>query len=165
LFGHGTLLLHRMQTGNSLKAHVSLLMRFTVQFNAALFRLSTAIWEQTFSFPLLNEFAAEKCPMLLGITRRSPGRKRWMPAVEYQFMSLLKGDTLIRTQEKATLDTLLPELMSFKEQCDAIELALASSYEVPEPDMALNVDRCKCCFSFRNQNERFCRVYNICRCL
>lgn len=68
--------------------------------------------------------------MLIGITRRLPGRKQWMETVEYQFTSLLKGNTMIRSQEHSTQDTVICELMSFKEECVAIELALVGTRAV-----------------------------------
>ncbi|CAF1494244.1 unnamed protein product [Adineta steineri] len=83
-------------------------------------RLST-IWENTFSSPLFNDFSVEKCPMLIGITRRSTEIKSWLPTSEYQFTSLLKGNTLTRTQQKWDIETLLSELITFKDECDNIE--------------------------------------------
>ncbi|CAF1075507.1 unnamed protein product [Adineta steineri] len=74
-------------------------------------RLST-IWETTFSTPLFNDFSVEKCPMLIGITRRPTEIKSWIPTSKYQFTSLLKGHTLIRSQEKSIMKTLLSELIS-----------------------------------------------------
>ncbi|CAF4206823.1 unnamed protein product, partial [Adineta steineri] len=72
----------------------------------------STIWEKTFSTPLFNDFSIEKCPMLIGITRRSTEIKCWTPTSKYQFTSLLKGDTLIRSQEKSIMKTLLSELIS-----------------------------------------------------
>ncbi|CAF4235698.1 unnamed protein product, partial [Adineta steineri] len=83
-------------------------------------RLST-IWETTFSTPLFNDFSVEKCPMLIGITRRPTEIKSWIPTSKYQFTSLLKGHTLIRSQEKSIMKTLLSELSTFKDECDNIE--------------------------------------------
>jgi hypothetical protein len=87
--------------------------------------LST-IWEQTFSSPLFNDISVEKCPMIVGLTRQSSGEKCWSSSSDYQFTSLLKGDTLTRTQEKSICETLLSELISFKEECDTIEQNLVS---------------------------------------
>ncbi|CAF1043854.1 unnamed protein product [Adineta steineri] len=59
--------------------------------------------------------------MLIGITRRPTEIKCWLPTSQYQFTSLLKGDTLIRSQEKSIMKTLLSELSTFKEECDNTE--------------------------------------------
>jgi hypothetical protein len=64
--------------------------------------------------------------MLIGIMRRSPGEKGWAFSSEYAFKILLKSDTLTRTQEKSTRETLLRELIIFKEKCDENEQNLVS---------------------------------------
>ncbi|UJR34514.1 hypothetical protein I4U23_021922 [Adineta vaga] len=76
------------------------------------------IWKEIFVFPLLSDFSVDKYPMLFGITRRFPVKKCWLPTVQYEFTSLVKGDKLIRTQETITLNAFLSELIAFKEECD-----------------------------------------------
>ncbi len=51
----------------------------------------------------------EQCPMLIGITKKS----------EYEFVPLLKNDTLIRTQKKFDRQLVLNELSLFKEEFEA----------------------------------------------
>ncbi len=64
--------------------------------------------------------------MLIGIMRRPNGEEGWAFTTKYQFESLLKCDTLTRTQEKPTREALLRELIIFKEKCDENEQALVS---------------------------------------
>jgi hypothetical protein len=79
-----------------------------------------------FSNQRLNIPSVEECPMLIGIMRRSAGENGWSFTSEYEFKSLLNGDTLLRTQEKSTRKTLLRELIIFKEKCDDNEQALVN---------------------------------------
>jgi hypothetical protein len=67
--------------------------------------------------------------MLIGIMRRSADEKDWLSIPEYQFRPLLKGDTLIRTQEKFSPESILNELSMFKKECDENEQALVSHYK------------------------------------
>jgi hypothetical protein len=86
----------------------------------------TKIWEEMFSTQLFNVISAEQCPMLIIIMRQSAGEQRWLSKSEYDFTSLLKGDTLTDTQEKSTCETLLRELIIFKEKCDDNEQTLVN---------------------------------------
>jgi hypothetical protein len=64
--------------------------------------------------------------MLIGIIRRSAEEKDWVFTSEYKFKTLLERDTLTRTLEKSTRETLLRELIMFKEKCDDNEQTLVS---------------------------------------
>ncbi len=86
----------------------------------------TEVWNELFSNQPLDFFSTVQCPMLIGIMRRSAGEKGWAFTSEYAFKILLKNDTLTRTQEKTTRETLLRELINFKEKCDENEQALVS---------------------------------------
>ena len=59
------------------------------------------MWDDIFFNKLLNIVCEGQCPMLIGIVRRSAKEKDWTSKSEYQFKVLLKGDILIRTQEKS----------------------------------------------------------------
>ncbi|CAF3792056.1 unnamed protein product [Rotaria sordida] len=85
------------------------------------------IWSEMFSIEFLNVSIAEQCPMLIGIMRRSARTKDWSLTGEYEVKLLLNGDTLTRTQERSTYETLLRELIIFKEEFDDNEQALISS--------------------------------------
>jgi hypothetical protein len=79
-----------------------------------------------FSTQPFIDFSTEQCPMLIGIQRLCQEEKDELFSTKYQFQSLLKGDTLTRTQEKSTRAVLLDELTIFKKECDDNELALVS---------------------------------------
>jgi hypothetical protein len=66
--------------------------------------------------------------MLIGIMRRSVGERAlsFTGEYEYEFKTLLRCDTLIRTEERSTLETILRELIIFKEKCDDHEPASVS---------------------------------------
>ncbi|CAF4393858.1 unnamed protein product, partial [Rotaria sordida] len=74
-----------------------------------------------FSTELPDSQNVEQYPMLIGIMRLFEEKKNDSLISEYQFKILLKGDTLIRTQEKSTRDNVLDELAVFKEECDENE--------------------------------------------
>ncbi|UJR11607.1 hypothetical protein I4U23_015789 [Adineta vaga] len=115
-------------------------------------RLS-AIWKEIFVCPLLNDFPVDKCPMLFGITRRFPGKHRWLPTAKYQFTSLVKGDRVIRTQEITTRDTLISELITFKEDCDRIEALIR--YE----DETNNDLQTESFFQYLQQRYQYCPTF------
>lgn len=62
------------------------------------------------------DFSKEQCPMLIGIRRQS----------KYEFIPLLKDDVLIHTSKKFNVESILNELILFKEEFDEIEQALVS---------------------------------------
>jgi hypothetical protein len=66
--------------------------------------------------------------MLIGIMRRSTGETGWAFPSEYEFQTLLECDTLSRTQEKSTRETLLRELIVFKEKYDDNEQELVFDF-------------------------------------
>ncbi|UJR11608.1 hypothetical protein I4U23_015790 [Adineta vaga] len=74
------------------------------------------IWQKTFFLPLRIDYFVDKYPMLIGIRCSSSGLIK-----SFEFTSLLRGDRLTRTQVKATLDTLLSELIAFKEEPDLFQ--------------------------------------------
>ena len=84
------------------------------------------IWREIFSTEFLNVSLAEQCPMLIGIMRRSARAKDWSLTSEYKVKLLLNGDTLTCTQDNSTRETLLWELINFKEEFDENEQALVS---------------------------------------
>ena len=79
------------------------------------------MWTEIFSVEPADRFQNEQCPMLIGIMRRSADEASWGVSSEYEFQTLLECDTLIRTQEKSTRETLLRELIVFKEKHDENE--------------------------------------------
>jgi len=83
-----------------------------------------------FSMQHLDLSSVEQCPMLIGIMRRSEGEKGWSITSDYEFKLLLTGDTLTRTSEKLTPETLLSELIIFKKKCDDNEQALVSLFVI-----------------------------------
>ncbi|CAF1316831.1 unnamed protein product [Rotaria sordida] len=87
-----------------------------------------SIWKEMFSTELPDSQNVEQYPMLIGIMRLFEEKKNDSLISEYQFKILLKGDTLIRTQEKSTRDNVLDELAVFKEECDENERTLHSQY-------------------------------------
>jgi len=72
------------------------------------------------------DFSENQCPMLIGIMRRSTGKKGWLSTFDYECTLLQQGDTLIRTGIKSTRARLVSELIGFKEQCDENEKDLVS---------------------------------------
>ena len=60
--------------------------------------------------------------------RRSVGERRWLSTSEYELESLLERDKLTRTIEITTCETVLRELIIFKETCDDSEQTLVSSH-------------------------------------
>lgn len=90
----------------------------------------TEIWENLFSTPFDDTFSLQQCPLLIGIMRSSDPEKCWSSISEYEFTLLLKNDTIIRTNAKSTRETLLCELIIFKEKCDENEQILVSIFIV-----------------------------------
>jgi len=87
------------------------------------------LWQQVFPLEPLEEFSIHECPVLIGITRLCYEEKDGSVLSDYQFKSLLKGDTLTRTQNKVIFvkwEILLNELVNFREECLENEQALVS---------------------------------------
>jgi hypothetical protein len=85
------------------------------------------IWREIFFTEFFNVSIAEQCPMLIGIMGRSAEAKDWsLTSGEYEVKILLNSDTLTRTHEKLTCDSLLRELINWKEEFDENEQALVS---------------------------------------
>jgi hypothetical protein len=96
---------------------------------AFLFRL-TKHWEEIFSTQLFDDFSVEQCPLLIGIMRLFEYRTDKGIRSEYQFQSLVKGNTLTSTQIPITRDILLDELDIFKEKCDKNERDLVRIFSM-----------------------------------
>jgi hypothetical protein len=79
-----------------------------------------------FSTQFFDDLSIEEYPVLIGITRLFQEDNDGLLTSEYQFKLLLKGDTLIRNQNKVTSQMLLNELVNFKEECNENEQALVS---------------------------------------
>ncbi len=87
------------------------------------------LWQQVFPLEHLEEFSIDEYPVLIGVTRLFYEEKDGSVLSDYQFKSLLKGDTLTRTPNKVKCvkrEILLNELVNFKEECDENEQALVS---------------------------------------
>jgi hypothetical protein len=72
------------------------------------------IWQELFS----TEIPVGQCPMLIGIMQTLNIEKCESLKSKYQFRLLLENNKLTRTKEKVTLERLLNELITFKEQFD-----------------------------------------------
>ena len=81
---------------------------------------------EIFSTNLFDNISTEQCPMLIGIMRLFEEEKNGLLTSEYEFKTLLKGDTLTRTQSKSNRETVLKELTFFKQECYDNEQALVS---------------------------------------
>jgi hypothetical protein len=87
------------------------------------------LWQEVFPLEHLEEFLIDECPVLIGITRLCYEEKDGSVLSDYQFKSLLKGETFTRTPNKVKCvkyEMLLNELVNFKEECDENEQALVS---------------------------------------
>ncbi|CAF1375738.1 unnamed protein product [Adineta ricciae] len=85
------------------------------------------IWLKLFSSTPLDGYFADKFPMLIGIMRESPRLHRWSSLSEYEFKTLSTSDTLTRISCQLSRETLLQELIVFKEECDEREKRLSSN--------------------------------------
>ncbi len=65
-----------------------------------------------------TEIPVGQCPMLIGIMQTLNIEKCESLKSKYQFRLLLENNKLTRTKEKVTLERLLNELITFKEQFD-----------------------------------------------
>jgi hypothetical protein len=72
------------------------------------------------------DFSVEKCPMFIGIMRRSANNKDWLSPIEYECTLLQQSDTLTCNEMKSSHERLLNELICFKEKCDDNEKLLVS---------------------------------------
>ena len=85
-------------------------------------RMNT-IWEEIFSLPLHTARSIEEYPMLCGVINASG----WFSG-KSQYIVLLRGETLIRTQTKFSREALLQELATFKQGCIAHENEMVNYY-------------------------------------
>jgi hypothetical protein len=76
------------------------------------------IWGEMFNSEFFNDFSAIQYPMLIGVMRRSSRE------FQYELKVLLQGDTLMDTQQKLNLETLVNQLIGFKESFDVNEQSL-----------------------------------------
>ncbi|CAF1501293.1 unnamed protein product, partial [Rotaria sp. Silwood1] len=88
----------------------------------------TKIWEETFSTQFFDNFSIEQCPLLIGIMRLFEHKIDGNVTSEYQFKSLVKSNSLTRTQMTVNRENLLNELDIFKEECDKNEQDLSFSF-------------------------------------
>ncbi|CAF1376189.1 unnamed protein product [Adineta ricciae] len=79
------------------------------------------IWLELFSSTPLDGYFVDKFPMLIGIMRENPRLQRWSSLSEYEFKTLSTRDTLTRISCQLTRETLLQELIIFKEEFDERE--------------------------------------------
>ncbi|CAF4273236.1 unnamed protein product, partial [Rotaria sp. Silwood2] len=86
------------------------------------------VWKEMFSTQLPDSLNVEQYPMLFGIMRLFVEKKNDSLTSEYQIKLLLKGDTLMRTQEKSNRENVLNELPIFKEKCDENERILSFEF-------------------------------------
>ncbi|CAF4058801.1 unnamed protein product [Rotaria sp. Silwood1] len=93
----------------------------------AIYKL-TKIWEETFSTQFFDNFSIEQCPLLIGIMRLFEHKIDGNVTSEYQFKSLVKSNSLTRTQMTVNRENLLNELDIFKEECDKNEQDLSFSF-------------------------------------
>lgn len=90
-----------------------------------LFRLATH-WEEIFSTRFFDDFSIEQCPLLIGIMPRCERKINDVTEFEYQFMTLVKNNTLIRTEIPINRDNLWNELQIFKQECEENQQILVS---------------------------------------
>jgi hypothetical protein len=83
------------------------------------------MWKEL-STEFVVHFSMEKCPMLIGIMRQSARDENWLSSIDYECTLLQQDDTLTRIQVKSSLETLLCELIYFKEECNDNEKILVS---------------------------------------
>ncbi|CAF1465902.1 unnamed protein product [Rotaria sordida] len=76
------------------------------------------ILEEMFSSKFFIDFSMEHCPMFIGVTRKFAEENDSFSPSYYEFHFLLINDILIRTYQKLNVQTLMDELISFKEEFD-----------------------------------------------
>ena len=91
------------------------------------FRLAK-IWEEMFSTQFFDDFSIEECPLLIGIMRLFEHKIDGLVTSEYEFKTLVKGDTLIRTEMTVNCENLLNELDIFNSECDKNQQDLVSIF-------------------------------------
>ena len=64
--------------------------------------------------------------MLIGIMRRSKAESSWIYPLDYDFQVLFKAGQIVRTEENVTQETVLRELIVFKEKYEENEKDLVS---------------------------------------
>ncbi|CAF3499226.1 unnamed protein product [Rotaria sp. Silwood1] len=88
----------------------------------------TKIWEEIFSTQFFDNFSIEQCPLLIGVMRLFEHKIDGIVTSEYQFKSLIIGNSLTRTQMTVNRENLLNELDIFKEEYDKNEQDLSFSF-------------------------------------
>ena len=86
------------------------------------------IWREIFSTEFFDDFPVEESPILIGIIRLFDDKTNELSTLKYQFKSLIKFDTIQRTQQRVTRELILDELCHFKLQCDENEKTSVSFY-------------------------------------
>jgi hypothetical protein len=101
------------------------------------------VWKEIFPIPLISIYIVQRCPLLIGILRRSEDESIVPMNWNYEFKSLLEGDTLMHIQKKLNCETLLQELVSFKQEFDKNQHTLVSNYEWMEIDRKEKMSKTK----------------------
>lgn len=73
-------------------------------------------------------FVSGQCPMLIGIMRRSNNESSWIFPFDYEYQVLVERENICRTDENLTQETLLRELIVFKEKYVDNEKNLVSQF-------------------------------------
>jgi len=74
------------------------------------------IWKENFPKESFINFSMDQCPMLIGILRLPSNENGSFLKPLYEPNILLLGDVLVRTNERLDLESLLYQLIVFKEQ-------------------------------------------------
>lgn len=83
-------------------------------------------WNSLFPDQSMDILSIEKCPLLIGIMRRSVDEDGWAFSSKYQFQLLMSNDMLIYDNDKAIREDILLRLIDFKEKYDKNEKASVS---------------------------------------
>ncbi|CAF3501203.1 unnamed protein product [Rotaria sp. Silwood1] len=86
------------------------------------------IWEEVFSARFIDKFSIEKCPSLIGITRKYEYETNELTVSKYQYETLVKANVSARTKMIVNHDILFNELTIFKEKFDENEQNLSFNF-------------------------------------
>ncbi|CAF3811326.1 unnamed protein product, partial [Rotaria sp. Silwood1] len=86
------------------------------------------IWEEVFSARFTDKFSIEKCPSLIGITRKYEYETNELTVSKYQYETLVKANVSARTKMIVNHDILFNELTIFKEKFDENEQNLSFNF-------------------------------------
>ncbi|CAF1271438.1 unnamed protein product [Adineta steineri] len=85
-------------------------------------------WKEMFSSPFNLTFPFNQYPMIIGIMKLFEENKGDLVTPQYEFIPLLNGDILTRTQAKISREGFLKELVLFQQEYVANEQALACDF-------------------------------------